>query len=81
VLDAELVHQARREDTTGKGSTEDGSEFSVKTADAHVFKLEVGREDGVRRAAVPSVLSILFPFYSLLRRVFELHATGGILDP
>jgi hypothetical protein len=77
VLDAELVHQARREDTTGERSTEDGSEFSVKTADAHVFKLEVRREDG----AVPSMLRSPFSVYSLLRRIFEFHAASGVLDP
>lgn len=48
MLNAELLNQCWREYARCKCSTEDGAEFLVKTTDTHLFKLEIGRDDGIR---------------------------------
>lgn len=67
MLNAELFHQARRKNSTGKSAAKDGGKLSVETADAHVFEFKVGGENGICRAA--------------FGRVFELDAARGVFDP
>jgi len=47
VLNAQLVDQPWGKDPRGEGAAEDGAEFGVQTANAHVFELEIGSHDGV----------------------------------
>jgi hypothetical protein len=47
MLDAQLVDETGRKDTTSKGTAENIAELSVETADTHVAKLEIRVDDGV----------------------------------
>ena len=53
VLDAELLKEARCEDTLSKGKFEDSFELVIETTDTQTFELEVGRYDCVL-SRVPS---------------------------
>lgn len=41
VLNTKFFDKSWREDTTGECSSEDSSELSIETSDAHVFELEI----------------------------------------
>jgi hypothetical protein len=52
MLNSELLDECWREYTRCKRTTENGGEFVVKTTDTHLFKLEIGCDDGIRRTPV-----------------------------
>ena len=49
VLDAEFFDEPRREHARRKRTTENGAKLVIETTNTHILKLEVGRNDGVRR--------------------------------
>ena len=79
MLDAKFFYEPRREHARGERATENGAELLVETADAHILKLEVGRDDGVRRGLPRTRLDLdlrLRLFHE--RHVRLLHHDSGV---
>ena len=65
MLDAEFFDESRREHARRKRTTENGAKLLIETTNTHILKLEVWRDDSVRRGPFrtglyPDLRTLLF---------------------
>ena len=88
MLDAEFFDESRREHARRKRTTENGAKLLIETTNTHILKLEVRRNDSVRRCLLrtglyPDLRTLLFHerHVRLFHHYARVHALGSAPAP